>query len=166
MTGLKGTNKNHYLGSTKDDNYMGFLKDFKAFLMKGDIVALATAVVIGAAFNKIVSSFVSDVLMPLIGLFTGGDAFSKEFISLDGNTYETLEAAKEAEAAVITYGNLIDAIFQFIIVGFFIFLLLRAYERSKKKKVEAPAAPKGPTQEELLTEIRDELKKQNYPPKL
>lgn len=145
---------------------MGFLKDFKAFLLRGDIVALATAVVIGAAFNKIVSSVVSDVIMPLIGLMTGGAAFSQKFISLDGNSYETLEAAIEAEAAVITYGNLIDAIIHFIIVGFFIFLVLRAYERSKKKKEEAPAAPKGPTQEELLIEIRDELKRQNKPGKI
>ena len=140
---------------------MGFLKDFKTFLLRGDIVALATAVVIGAAFNKIVSSVVSDVIMPLIGLMTGGAAFSQKFISLDGNSYESLEAAIEAEAAVITYGNLIDAIIHFIIVGFFIFLVLRAYERTKKKKEEAPAAPKGPTQEELLVEIRDELKRQN-----
>lgn len=140
---------------------MGFLKDFKTFLLRGDIVALATAVVIGAAFNKIVSSVVSDVIMPLIGLLTGGGAFSQKFISLDGNTYETLEAAIEAEAAVITYGNLIDAIIHFIIIGLFIFLVLRAYERTKKKKEAAPAAPKGPTQEDLLVEIRDELKRQN-----
>lgn len=140
---------------------MGFLKDFKSFLLRGDIVALATAVVIGAAFNKIVSSVVSDVIMPLIGLMTGGEAFSQKFISLDGNSYETLEAAIEAEAAVITYGNLIDAIIHFIIIGFFIFLVLRAYERTKKKKEAAPAAPKGPTQEDLLIEIRDELKRQN-----
>lgn len=145
---------------------MGFLKDFKTFLLRGDIVALATAVVIGAAFNKIVSSVVSDVIMPLIGLMTGGAAFSQKFISLDGNSYETLEAAVEAEAAIITYGNLIDAIIHFIIVGFFIFLVLRAYERTKKKKEEAPAAPKGPTQEELLIEIRDELKRQNKPGKI
>lgn len=145
---------------------MGFLKDFKTFLLRGDIVALATAVVIGAAFNKIVSSVVSDVIMPLIGLMTGGAAFSQKFISLDGNSYETLEAAIEAEAAIITYGNLIDAIIHFIIVGFFIFLVLRAYERTKKKKEEAPAAPKGPTQEELLIEIRDELKRQNKPGKI
>ncbi len=145
---------------------MGFFKDFKTFLLRGDIVALATAVVIGAAFNKIVSSVVSDVIMPLIGLMTGGEAFSQKFISLDGNSYETLEAAIEAEAAVITYGNLIDAIIHFIIVGFFIFLVLRTYERTKKKKEEAPAAPKGPTQEELLIEIRDELKRQNKPGKI
>lgn len=145
---------------------MSFFKDFRTFIMKGDIIALATAVVIGAAFNKIVSSVVSDVIMPLIGLLTGGEAFSQKFISLDGNYYETLEAAIEAEAAIITYGNLLDAILHFIIVAFFIFLLLRAYERTKKKKEAAPAAPKGPTQEELLIEIRDELKRQNNPGKL
>lgn len=147
---------------------MSFFKDFKAFLMKGDIVALATAVVIGAAFNKIVSSVVSDIIMPIIGLLTGGENFSRNFIALDGNSYETLEAAREAEAAVLTYGNLIDAIIHFLIVGLFIFLVLRAYERTKKKKEEAPApvAPKGPTQEELLIEIRDELKRQNNPGRL
>ena len=143
---------------------MGFFKDFKAFLMKGDIVALATAVVIGAAFNKIVSSAVADVIMPIIGVITGGEDFSQKFIALDGGDYESLEAAQAAEAAILTYGNLIDAIIHFIIVGFFIFLVLRAYERTKKKKEEAPAAPKGPTQEELLIEIRDELKKQNRTP--
>lgn len=140
---------------------MGFLKDFKSFLLKGDIVALATAVVIGAAFNKIVASVVADILMPVIGILTGGEDFSQRFFSLNGKHYETLEAAKEAEAAVITYGNLLQAIINFIIVGLFVFLLLRSYEKSKKKKEEAPAAPKGPSQEELLMEIRDELKKQN-----
>lgn len=141
---------------------MSFFKDFKAFLMKGDIIALATAVVIGAAFNKIVSSFVEDIIMPLIGTITGGAAFSTQFIALDGRNYETLEAAREAEAAVITYGNVIQAIIYFIIVAFFIFLVLRAYERTKTKK-DAPKVtePKGPSQEELLTEIRDELKRQN-----
>lgn len=141
---------------------MSFLNDFKAFIMKGDIIALATAVVIGAAFNKIVASVVADFFMPIIGLITGGEDFSQKFISLDGQSYESLEAAVEAEAAIITYGNLIDAIIHFLIVAFFIFLVLRAYERTKKKQ-EAPklAEPKGPSQEQLLTEIRDELKKQN-----
>ncbi len=128
--------------------------------MKGDIIALATAVVIGAAFNKIVSSVVSDIIMPLVGLLTGGEDFSQKFISLDGNRYESLEAAVEAEAAIITYGNLIDAIIYFLIAGFFIFLVLRAYERSKKKK-EVAAVVESPTQEQLLTEIRDELKRNN-----
>ncbi|MGB7841271.1 MAG: large conductance mechanosensitive channel protein MscL [Salinimicrobium sp.] len=141
---------------------MAFFKDFKTFILKGDIIALATAVVIGGAFNKIVASVVADIIMPLIGVFTGGVDFSQKFIALDGEYYETLDAAKEAEAAVITYGNVIQAIIYFIIVGFFIFLVLRAYERTKKEK-EAPklVEPKGPSQEELLTQIRDELKKQN-----
>ncbi len=141
---------------------MSFFADFKKFLFQKDIIMLATAVVIGAAFNKIVNSVVNDVIMPIIGVFTGGIDFTQKFISLDGNTYETLDAAKEAEAAVITYGNLIQAIIYFIIIGFFIFLVLRAYERTKKKEnVEEAPAPKGPTQEEILLEIRDELKKQN-----
>lgn len=141
---------------------MGFFADFRKFLMKGDIIALATAVVIGAAFNKVISSVVSDIIMPIIGIITGGTDFSQKFVSLDGEQYETLEAAREAEAAVLTYGNLIDTIIQFIIVGFFIFLILRSYEKMKKTK-EAPtvAAPKGPSQEQLLTEIRDELRRQN-----
>ncbi len=130
--------------------------------MKGDIIALATAVVIGAAFNKIVSSVVADIIMPLIGVLTGGADFSQQFIPLDGRNYETLQAAQEAEAAVLTYGNVIQAIIYFLIVAFFIFVVLRAYEKTKKKK-EAPvvAAPKGPSQEQLLTEIRDELRRQN-----
>ncbi len=141
---------------------MAFFKDFKEFLFKKDIIMLATAVIIGAAFNKIVSSLVDDVIMPVIGIFTGGIDFSQKFFALDGQHYETLDAAKEAEAAVITYGNLIQAIVYFIIIAFFIFLILRAYENMKKKEdVPAAPAPKGPTQEELLTEIRDELKRRN-----
>ncbi len=144
---------------------MAILKDFKTFMMKGDIIALATAVVMGAAFNKIIASFVADIIMPIIGLLTNGADFSQQFIALDGQHYESLDAAREAEAAVLTYGNLIQAIIYFLIVAAFIFLLLRAYERTKTKK-EAPkvAAPKGPSQEELLVEIRDELRKQNSTP--
>lgn len=120
---------------------------------------LATAVVIGGAFNTIVKSAVSDVIMPIVGVLTGGTDFTQKFIALDGNAYDSLEAAQEAGAAVITYGNLIQAIINFIIVGLFIFVFLKAYERTKKKEEEAaPAPPAGPTQEELLTEIRDLLK--------
>lgn len=140
---------------------MAFFQDFKKFLLKGDIVALATAVIIGAAFNKIISSVVADIIMPVIGVLTGGTDYSQKFFALDGKHYETLEAAQEAEAAVLTYGNLIQAIIYFIIVGLILFVVLRAYERTKKKKEEAAPAPKGPSQEELLIEIRDELKKQN-----
>ncbi len=141
---------------------MSFFSDFKTFLFQKDIVMLATAVVIGAAFNKIVTSVVNDVIMPIIGLLTGGIDFTQKFISLTGESYPSLEAAQEANAAVITYGNLIQAIIYFIIIGFFIFLVLRSYEKTKKKEnVEEAPAPKGPTQEEILLEIRDELKKQN-----
>ncbi len=139
---------------------MGFFKDFKSFLLKGDIVALATAVVIGGAFNKIVGSAVADIIMPIVGVITGGTDFTQKFISLDGQAYDSLAAAQEAGAAVMTYGNLIQAIINFIIVGLFIFVVLKAYEKTKKKEEEAaPAAPAGPTQEELLAEIRDLLKK-------
>ncbi|WP_026913763.1 large conductance mechanosensitive channel protein MscL [Christiangramia portivictoriae] len=139
---------------------MSFFSDFKAFLLKKDIVALATAVVIGAAFNKVISSVVADIFMPIIGLITGGVDLTQKFIALDGVEYESLEAAQEAEAAILTYGNVIQAVIYFIIVGLFIFLFLRAYEKTKKK--EEAAAPAGPTKEEvLLTEIRDELRKRN-----
>jgi large conductance mechanosensitive channel len=138
---------------------MGFFSDFKASLMKGDVLSLATAVVIGGAFGKIVGSAVDDVIMPIVGLLTGGIDFTTKFITLDGNSYETLAKAKEAGAAVITYGNLVQATINFIIIALFIFIILRAAERMKKKEEAAPVAPAGPTQEELLTQIRDLLKK-------
>lgn len=140
---------------------MGFFSDFKASLMKGDVLSLATAVVIGAAFGKIVSSAVDDVIMPVLGLITGGVDFTQKFISLDGTNYEDLDAAKEAGAAVITYGNLVQSTINFVIIAFFVFVVLRAAEKSRKKKevVADIVAPAGPTQEELLTQIRDLLKK-------
>lgn len=138
---------------------MGFFADFKASLLKGDVLSLATAVVIGAAFGKIVGSAVDDVLMPIVGLITGGVDFTTKFITLDGNSYENLAKAQEAGAAVITYGNLVQATINFVIIAFFVFVILRAAERMKKKEEAAPAAPAGPTQEELLTQIRDLLKK-------
>ncbi|TYP77017.1 large conductance mechanosensitive channel protein MscL [Aquimarina intermedia] len=140
---------------------MGFFKDFKSFLMKGDIIALATAVIIGGAFNKIVGSLAQDIIMPFIGLFMGGQNVNNMFIALDGSNHETLAAAKAADAAIMTYGNFLQTIINFIVIGFVIFMILRSYEKTKKKEKEAPAAPKGPTQEEILLEIRDELKKQN-----
>jgi len=139
---------------------MGFFSDFKASLMKGDVLSLATAVVIGGAFGKIVGSAVDDVIMPIVGLLTGGIDFTQKFITLDGNSYPDLAAAKAAEAAVITYGNLVQAIINFVIISFFIFVVLRAAEKARRKQevVVAPAAPAGPTQEELLIQIRDLLK--------
>ena len=138
---------------------MGFFGDFKASLMKGDVLSLATAVVIGGAFGKIVGSAVDDVIMPIVGLITGGIDFTQKFLPLDGKSYENLAAAKKAGATVITYGNLVPAIINFVIIAFFIFVVLRAAEKAKKKAEAAPSAPAGPTQEELLTQIRDLLKK-------
>ena len=138
---------------------MGFFSDFKASLMKGDVLSLATAVVIGGAFGKIVGSAVDDLIMPLVGLITGGIDFTTKFIALNGQSYENLAAAKAAGASVMTYGNFVQAVINFVIIALFIFIVLRAAEKAKKKEEAAPAAPAGPTQEELLTQIRDLLKK-------
>lgn len=139
---------------------MGLFKDFKAFLMKGDIVSLATAVIIGGAFKAIVSSLVKDVIMPMVGVFMGGKNVNDLFITLDGSAHETIKSAQEAGVAVMTYGNFVQAIIDFVIIGFVIFMFLKAYEKSKKKEAPAaPPAPKGPSQEELLAEIRDLLAK-------
>ncbi|MCB0376126.1 MAG: large-conductance mechanosensitive channel protein MscL [Sinomicrobium sp.] len=136
---------------------MGFFKDFKSFLLKGDIVNLAVAVVIGAAFGKIVTSFTKDVLMPPIGLLMGDVNFAELSIVLKE---EVKNAAGEVTQAAITisYGSFLQTVIDFIIIGLFVFVVLRSYEKSKKKKEEAPEAPKGPTHEELLAEIRDLLK--------
>ena len=123
---------------------MGFFADFKASLMKGDVLSLATAVVIGAAFGKIVNSAVEDIIMPIIGLITGGIDFTQKFVTLDGKSYATLAEAKAAGAAIITYGNFIQAVINFVIIAFFIFVILRAAEKARRKEAEIPAAPAGP----------------------
>ncbi|MDG1871671.1 MAG: large conductance mechanosensitive channel protein MscL [Flavobacterium sp.] len=138
---------------------MGFFSDFKASLMKGDVLSLATAVVIGGAFSKVIGSAVDDIIMPVVGLLTGGVDFTTKFISLNGQDYASLEAAKEAGAAVMTYGNLVQTLINFVIIAFFVFVVLRAAEKSKKKEEAVVAAPAGPSQEELLMQIRDLLKK-------
>ncbi len=131
---------------------MGFLKDFKSFLLKGDIINLATAVIVGGAFGKIVASFTNDVLMPPIGILLGGVNFTELKLTLK-------EAAGEVAAVTINYGSFIQTVIDFVIIGFCIFIVLKAYERTQKKEAPAPSAPAGPTQEELLAEIRDLLKK-------
>jgi large conductance mechanosensitive channel len=136
---------------------MGFFSDFKTSLMKGDVLSLATAVVIGGAFGKVVTSAVDDIIMPIIGFITGGLDFTTKFICLNGHSYANLAEAKTAGVAVITYGNLVQAILNFVIISFFIFVVLRAVEKTKKAAIAA--APAGPTQEELLIQIRDLLKK-------
>ena len=138
---------------------MGFIKEFKEFAMKGNVMDMAVGVIIGGAFGKIVSSLVEDIIMPLISVVTGGISFTDLFCSLDGSTYKTLAEAKEAGAAVFAYGQFIQNIIDFIIIAFCIFLMIKAMNKLNRKKGEpAPETPAGPTQEELLTEIRDLLK--------
>ncbi len=139
---------------------MGFIKEFKEFAMKGNVMDMAVGVIIGGAFGKIVSSLVDDVLMPIIGKLTGGVDFTNLFVTLGDGQYETLAAAKEAGAATLAYGQFIQNIIDFLIVAFCIFMMIKGMNKLNKKKEEeaAPAAPAGPTQEELLAEIRDLLK--------
>ena len=139
---------------------MGFIKEFKEFAMKGNVMDMAVGVIIGGAFGKIVTSLVSDLLMPIIGLCTGGIDFTNLFVNLsDDVKYKTLAEAQEAGASVFAYGQFIQNIIDFIIVAFCIFLMIKAMNKLNRKKEEpAPEAPKGPTQEELLAEIRDLLK--------
>ena len=139
---------------------MGFISEFKEFAMKGNVMDMAVGVIIGGAFGKIVSSLVSDVLMPLIGKATGGVSFVDLFVNLGDGEYKTLAEAQEAGAAVLAYGQFIQNIIDFIIIAFCIFLMIKGMNKLKKKEEPAPEAPAGPTQEELLAEIRDLLKKQ------
>ena len=117
------------------------LKEFKEFAMRGNVVDMAVGIIIGAAFGKIVSSFVSDVLMPPIGILLGGVDFSEIFINLSGVEYATLAAAQEAGAATINIGVFFNTIIDFLIVAFAIFLVIRTMNRMKKQEETAPEAP-------------------------
>ena len=117
------------------------LKEFKEFVMRGNVLDLAVAVIIGGAFGKIVTSFVNDVLMPPIGLLLGGVDFTNLFWALDGKTYESLEAATAAGAATINYGVVINTVIDFLIVAFVIFLIVKSVNATKKKEEPAPAEP-------------------------
>ncbi len=138
------------------------LKEFREFIERGNVIDLAVAVVIGAAFGAVVNSFVQDILMPILGLLTGGINFNSLYINLSGKSFESYEAAKAAGAAVIGYGALIQSIITFLIIAWAVFLIVKAVNMAAKKKEDAPAPPPAPTKEEvLLTEIRDLLAKQN-----
>ena len=119
------------------------LKEFKEFAMKGNVLDMAVGIIIGAAFGKIITSFVSDVLMPPLGLLLGSMDFSELFINLSGQSYPTMAAAKEAGAATLNYGIFINTVIDFIIVAFAIFLLVRQVNRLKRQP--APAAPNTKT---------------------
>lgn len=137
------------------------LQEFREFIQKGNVMDLAVAVIIGAAFGAIVGSLVNDIINPILGLFLGGLDFSNLFIALDGNSYATLTAAQEAGAATLNIGLFITAVINFLVIAFVIFLLVRSVNNMKKKEEDQPAAPPTPSAEEkLLREIRDLLSKQ------
>ncbi len=139
-----------------------WITEFKAFLLRGSVVDLAVGLVVGAAFTAIVSSAVEDLLNPIIGLLTGGVDFSNQFAVLAGERKETLAATRQAGAAVLAWGNFINAIIKFVIVSFAVFWVVKALSRMKLKELgKASVAPAGPSaSEQLLAEIRDELKAQ------
>ena len=118
-----------------------FLGEFKKFALKGNMIDLAVGVIIGGAFNGLVSSLVNDIIMPALSLFTGKMDFENWFYAMDGKTYATIEAAKEAGAATINYGNFISGIINFIIMAFVVFMMVRAINKLKKDEPAAPAAP-------------------------
>lgn len=137
---------------------MGLIQEFKEFAVKGNALDLAVGVVLGAAFGKIVSSLVDDVIMPPIGLALGGMDFANYFLTLGPGQYKTLAEAKEAGAATLNYGNFIQAIIYFLIVAFALFLVIRVINRFRRKQEEAPAAAPTPPEEVLLLrDIRDSL---------
>ncbi|MGC9472529.1 MAG: large-conductance mechanosensitive channel protein MscL [Bacteroidales bacterium] len=132
---------------------MKILDEFKAFAMKGNVIDMAVGIIIGAAFGKIVASFVSDILMPPIGLLVGGVNFTELQVVLK-------KATETTEAVTWNYGSFLQVTFDFLIVAFAIFLFVRAMNRARRKEEAAPAPPPSPSKEEvLLTEIRDLLKK-------
>ncbi len=138
----------------------GVFGEFGEFIKKGNVVDMAVGVVIGGAFGAIVTSLVNDIIMPLVSLITGGINFSDWFVALDGNTYQTLEAAKETGAATLNYGNLISVVINFIIVAFCIFLVVKAMNKLKRKEEEKqPEEPKKSDEVVLLEQIRDIIKK-------
>lgn len=140
---------------------MGIFKEFKSFAVKGNVIDLAVALIIGVEFGKIVASLVKDIIMPPIGELLNGVNFTSLYVALDGNTYESMEAAKEANAPLLTYGNFIQALANFIVIAFAVFLIIKGINAAKRKKEAAIAEPESiPEEIQLLREIRDSLKKQ------
>ncbi|MEL6561891.1 MAG: large-conductance mechanosensitive channel protein MscL [Bacteroidota bacterium] len=131
------------------------LQEFKKFIMKGNIIDLAVAVIIGGAFKAIVSSFVKDIIMPPIGILLGG-------VDFKDLAFVIQEAEGDVAAVSVNYGVFVQTIIDFLIIAFVIFMVIKGYNKMQKKKEEAPAAPPAPSNEEvLLGEIRDLLKEQN-----
>ena len=136
-----------------------FLQDFKAFAMRGNVMDMAVGVIIGGAFGKIITSVVSDIIMPPIGLLVGGVNFTD--LKWELKPAQEIDGVMQ-EAVTLNYGNFLQTAFDFIIIAISIFIFIRLISKLSRKKEEAPAAPPAPSKEEvLLTEIRDLLKEQN-----
>ncbi len=141
------------------------LKEFKDFIARGNVMDMAVGIIMGAAFTAIVNSMVGDLIMPVIGVLTSGVDFADKFIALDGNIYANLKAAKDAGVSVMSYGIFINAIINFLIISFVVFMLVKGVNKikaaaEKEEKDKAAAAPPAPPADVvLLGEIRDLLKK-------
>ena len=136
---------------------MGMVNEFRDFIVRGNVVDLAIAVVIGAAFGKIITALVDGVIMPVVGMAMGGIDFAQLFVALDGNDYANLAAAQAAAAPVITYGAFIQTLIDFVLIALVIFMLLKGYNRMRKPAEAVAAAPAEDVL--LLREIRDSLRR-------
>ncbi len=136
-----------------------FLKEFREFAVRGNVIDMAIGIIIGAAFGRIVSALVADVVMPPIGLLVGNIDFSNLFVNLSSTPVASLEEARAAGVPVIAYGSFINTVIDFIIIAFVIFFIVKQINRLKQAKAEAEAAPKAPNRQEVLLEkIRNLLK--------
>ncbi len=135
------------------------LEEFKKFAMRGNVVDMAVGIIIGAAFGKIVTSLVNDIIMPPIGLVLGNVDFSSLFINLSGTSYESLTTAQEAGAATVNYGLFINTVINFVIVAFAIFMVIKAMNKAKKEELETPKEPTTKECPECLSEIAIKAKR-------
>jgi len=134
------------------------LKEFRAFIARGSVVDLAVGIILGVAFTAVVNSLVNDILMPPIGVIVGGIDFSNIYINLTGGDFDSLAQAREAGAATINIGVFVNAVLNFLIVGFAVFILVKQVNRLYRREAAQPSAPPAPPRQEvLLEEIRDLL---------
>jgi large conductance mechanosensitive channel len=140
---------------------MAILKEFRDFAFKGNVIDLAIGVIIGAAFGKIVTGLVNNIIMPVIGLILGRVDFSNLFISLNGQPVASVKVAADKGVPILAYGLFINTVIEFLIIAFVLFIVIKQVNRFKKPAEEAPPGPSA--EEKLLTEIRDILKADRQP---
>jgi large conductance mechanosensitive channel len=141
-----------------DEGGAPMLKEFKEFALRGNVVDMAVGIIIGAAFSTIVKSLVDDIIMPPIGVVTGGVDFSNMFLALNGELYDSLAQARQAGAPTINFGVFINNVISFTIVAFVLFMVIKAMNQLRRKQEEQPASEPPPSQEvQLLQQIRDAL---------